>query len=58
MRPFFLLSSGKTRIKLVQGVFIILVQRYFPVRGACTDRRGKRTHEAIGYKEVQIVLKQ
>ena len=24
MRPFFLLSSGKTKIKLVQGVFIIL----------------------------------
>ena len=58
MRPFFLLSSGKTRIKLVQGVFIILVQRYFLVRGACTDRRGKGTYGAIGYKEVQIVLKQ
>lgn len=27
MRRFFLLSSGKTRIKLVHRVFIILVQR-------------------------------
>ena len=58
MRPFFLLSSGKTKIKLVHGVFIILVQRYFPVRGAYTHRRRKGTHGAIGYKEVQIVLKQ
>lgn len=58
MRAFFLLSSGKTRIKLVHGVFIILVQRYFLVRGAYTHRRRKGTHGAIGYKEVQIVLKQ
>ena len=58
MRPSFLLSSGKTKIKLVQGVFIILVQRYFPVRGAYTHRRRKGTQEAISYKEVQIVLKQ
>ena len=54
---FFLLFSGKTRIKLVHGVFIILLQRYFLVRGAYAQRRSKETHRTIGYKEVQIALK-
>ena len=46
---FFLLFSGKTRIKLVHG--------YFLVRGAYAQRRSKETHRTIGYKEVQIALK-